>query len=311
MSWGQLIGMGINSIWDNLRYERTRSDTNKRVDKDAALQREFAQHGIRWRVRDARKAGLHPLAALGASGAAYSSPGLPVPSPPSMHFDKAGFEIDKALDKSGQRLRKLQEENLDAQTKYIQAKTNAITTPETDTAPIPGQTNWNDIFPTPSGARNTPNPRPQTKVVPSEIKADIDGFVAGSIPRQQWSHRMVPGKGRVYSVVRSDELAQRLEEAWLTNLIATGQELRQLVDHFRKGDLKPYWSPGLGRYWAKHEDGWYSAPMGGGKLKQAHRSETEPKGILEDLRNWVMKGMSKHRSIVRPGVDKYYHRGGE
>lgn len=39
------------------------------AEKNAQLQREFAQHGIRWRVADARAAGLHPLAALGMSGA--------------------------------------------------------------------------------------------------------------------------------------------------------------------------------------------------------------------------------------------------
>lgn len=35
-------------------------------------QKEFAQNGIRWKVADAKAAGLHPLAALGASGASYS-----------------------------------------------------------------------------------------------------------------------------------------------------------------------------------------------------------------------------------------------
>lgn len=40
--------------------------------EDIALQREFAQNGIRWRVDDAKAAGLHPLAALGASSASYS-----------------------------------------------------------------------------------------------------------------------------------------------------------------------------------------------------------------------------------------------
>lgn len=36
------------------------------------LQREFAQHGIRWRVEDAVRAGLNPEAALGTSGASYT-----------------------------------------------------------------------------------------------------------------------------------------------------------------------------------------------------------------------------------------------
>lgn len=35
-------------------------------------QKEFAQNGIRWRVADAKAAGLHPLAALGASTPSYT-----------------------------------------------------------------------------------------------------------------------------------------------------------------------------------------------------------------------------------------------
>lgn len=35
-------------------------------------QKEFAQNSIRWRVADAKAAGLHPLYALGAQGASYS-----------------------------------------------------------------------------------------------------------------------------------------------------------------------------------------------------------------------------------------------
>lgn len=38
-------------------------------------QKEFAQHGIRWKVDDAKAAGLHPLAALGSQGAFYTPSG--------------------------------------------------------------------------------------------------------------------------------------------------------------------------------------------------------------------------------------------
>lgn len=36
------------------------------------MQKEFAQNSIRWRVEDAVAAGIHPLAALGASGSGYT-----------------------------------------------------------------------------------------------------------------------------------------------------------------------------------------------------------------------------------------------
>lgn len=41
-------------------------------------QREFAQSGIRWRVEDAKAAGLHPLYAIGGSGATYTPSAQPV-----------------------------------------------------------------------------------------------------------------------------------------------------------------------------------------------------------------------------------------
>lgn len=57
------------------------SSKNAQTSADAALQaakinteyqKEFAQQGIRWRVDDAKEAGLHPLAALGAQTPSYT-----------------------------------------------------------------------------------------------------------------------------------------------------------------------------------------------------------------------------------------------
>lgn len=44
----------------------------KEKDKDRKLSKEFAQQGIRWKVEDAKAAGLHPLAALGAQTTSYA-----------------------------------------------------------------------------------------------------------------------------------------------------------------------------------------------------------------------------------------------
>lgn len=52
------------------------------------LQREFAQHGIQWRVEDAKAAGLHPVFALTGGGAAYS-PSSVVGDVPEARFGKA------------------------------------------------------------------------------------------------------------------------------------------------------------------------------------------------------------------------------
>lgn len=67
-----LAGPALDFIGSRIEGEENReaaADANK---KNAALQREFAQQGIRWRVEDAKAAGLHPLFALGAQTAAAS-----------------------------------------------------------------------------------------------------------------------------------------------------------------------------------------------------------------------------------------------
>lgn len=77
---GALIGGGLGLIGNYLGGQQQReavdsaNAANREMNaannaQNERLQREFAQNGIRWRVEDAKAAGLHPLAALGAAGA--------------------------------------------------------------------------------------------------------------------------------------------------------------------------------------------------------------------------------------------------
>lgn len=59
-----LISAGANLIQGFLN--------KKASDKNIALQKEFAQSGIQWKVQDAQKAGIHPLYALGANTTSFS-----------------------------------------------------------------------------------------------------------------------------------------------------------------------------------------------------------------------------------------------
>ncbi len=74
--------------------DRRQQESN--FNKNADLQREFAKSGIRWRVEDAKAAGLHPLAALGSSGSA----GTPISISSSMgeSLRSAGQDISRAID---------------------------------------------------------------------------------------------------------------------------------------------------------------------------------------------------------------------
>lgn len=57
-----VIGAGSNFLGGLLN----RKSTQEANANNAALQREFAQNGIQWKVQDAVKAGVHPIYALGA-----------------------------------------------------------------------------------------------------------------------------------------------------------------------------------------------------------------------------------------------------
>lgn len=58
------IGGLIGSIFGS-------SKADKAAEENIKLQREFAQQGIRWKVEDAKAAGIHPLFALGAQTTAF------------------------------------------------------------------------------------------------------------------------------------------------------------------------------------------------------------------------------------------------
>lgn len=57
-------------------------EQQRQFNENMAMQRDFAQNGIRMKMEDAKAAGIHPLAALGASGPAYSpvaTSSMPIP----------------------------------------------------------------------------------------------------------------------------------------------------------------------------------------------------------------------------------------
>ena len=91
----------------NLKAVQAANAANKKItDKDRALQREFAQHGTRWKVEDARAAGIHPLYSLGGSGATYTPSAIPMMAGRSDAYQKPrsnlaqnmGQDITRAID---------------------------------------------------------------------------------------------------------------------------------------------------------------------------------------------------------------------
>lgn len=66
------IAQGVGSIAQLGLGIAQMNQAKKEAQANRDLQREFAQNSIQWKVADAKKAGLHPLYALGSNGASYT-----------------------------------------------------------------------------------------------------------------------------------------------------------------------------------------------------------------------------------------------
>lgn len=164
-----------------------------------AAQKEFAQNGIRWRVADAKAAGLHPLAALTSSGASYSPSGVLGGTDTSFLSDSVaqlGQGIERAVSAKQQRAERLrtqaimdqklaldmqtsraQTELLDAQTAQIR-QDMALQLARSASRAIAGQ---QQVPPLPSGgalfagqgqAYSTGKTSPETSKVPTSMLGD-------------------------------------------------------------------------------------------------------------------------------------------
>ncbi|AXH77662.1 MAG: DNA pilot protein [Microviridae sp.] len=64
-----LLGAGTKLLGGMMSED----SADKRAAQNIAMQREFAQQGVSWKVADAKRAGISPLAALGASTNSFSN----------------------------------------------------------------------------------------------------------------------------------------------------------------------------------------------------------------------------------------------
>jgi len=93
------VGSLIGNNQDQIAAQKARDQQNDISERNIALQKEFAQNGLRWKVEDAKAAGIHPLYALGASGASFSPVSQTPVSGPSMSqtLSDVGQNIGRAV----------------------------------------------------------------------------------------------------------------------------------------------------------------------------------------------------------------------
>lgn len=98
MGWGSAIGGAIGGALGLIGAGQSQASAERLNQLNYEHQKEFAQNGIRWRVQDAKAAGLHPLAALGAQTSSYSPSAVIGDSPDYSFLKDMGQGIDRAMD---------------------------------------------------------------------------------------------------------------------------------------------------------------------------------------------------------------------
>lgn len=99
---GPLISAGaslLGGLFGKSSADKARASQEALAQQNIAQQREFAQHGIRWRVEDAKAAGIHPIYALGSGGASFSPVSAAFTSDTSLPnaLASAGQDIGRAI----------------------------------------------------------------------------------------------------------------------------------------------------------------------------------------------------------------------
>lgn len=112
----QGIGSIIGGIGGIAGSRADRKAQKEQFERNYNIQKEFAQNSIQWRVDDAKKAGLHPLAALGMAGGSYT------PTSYNSNYAQSGAMLGDAvsglgqvLDKNARKMSNLQLELLKGQ----------------------------------------------------------------------------------------------------------------------------------------------------------------------------------------------------
>jgi len=92
------VGGIASTLLSNRQANENREAQSANQARQEALQREFAQNGIQWKVEDAKKAGIHPLYALGANTQSYSPSTVGSSSADFSGLSDAGQNIGRAID---------------------------------------------------------------------------------------------------------------------------------------------------------------------------------------------------------------------
>lgn len=230
-----MFGSVGNFVGNLITNHQTMSHQDFWNRQNIALQKEFAQNSLKWRVEDAKRAGVHPMAALGITPASFS----PVNSSINLTdlgagLGEMGQNIDRAIQvgKDSDARQKaeyfqdaqngLQLRNMELQNDFLQAQIDSMKAVRNTALPPAAPTTNPDNVPL-SGVNKVAD-----EVIASP--SDNPSVTAGTHPL--WTHAR---SGRFVLPVLSDKVADAVTENKEKNV---GAEIAYAIDAWN-GDLKP------------------------------------------------------------------------
>lgn len=240
---GTLIGAGaslIGNIFGNKSAKKAAKINAKNAraqeERNYQRQKEFARSGVQWKVADAQKAGIHPLAALGAQTQSFSGFAGGTDSAVGSDYSalaQAGQDIGSAIDRTrspGEKLTAyaktvqdltinkmgLENELLAAQVAKIRASATPGIPSETDQYLIEGQNGPGTV---------TEKPMQRTMAGPGGYREP------GSVSDIGYAQNAYGG----HSVIASDDVKRRIEdspEEWV---------------HYYRNNIHPWFAPSARR----------------------------------------------------------------
>lgn len=224
---GPIIAQGAG-YFDQQRQENSaKHEARMAASKNAAMQKEFAQHGVRWKVEDARRAGISPLAALGAQTSSFT-PSYVGDAPSSQNFfSDMGQTLTSAISRTSTAEEKqlstlrVQNAQLDLEGKALDNQIRASQLRQMNTGPaFPGSDNF---MPGQGDSGVKVNPSERTAHQPGRPAQDQGWITDRAFARTDTGLTPVPSKDVTDRI--EDKMIPEAMWAYRNNLIPTWEWL--------------------------------------------------------------------------------------
>lgn len=192
--------------WFGTRQNKKSNERANQINVD--MQEEFARNGLRWRIEDAQRAGIHPLAAMGFGGVNFSPMQVGDTSMGDF-YSRAGQDIGRAISATSTRgerqMRALAVEEAQLRNAILRKELQGVGPGFPSYGTPTGDTFLSGQGDAPGDPRVLDVPLRRTFSDPRDPSKE-----AGAIPDYQ-----IVRTGNGYAVVPAADTKQRIEDDWL------------------------------------------------------------------------------------------------